>query len=77
MSVSWLKSQIGTVLTAVTLLIAVGISYGQLWARQADQCTALEEKADKAVVEREMDQIQAHLARIEAKVDQVILGQAK
>jgi hypothetical protein len=74
---SWLKSQVGTVLTAITLLIAVGISYGQLWARQADQCKALELKADKAVTEREMDQIQGHLARIESKIDQVILGQAK
>jgi hypothetical protein len=71
--VSWLKGQVGTLLTAVTLLIAVGISYGQLQARQLDLCRALDNKADKAVVQREMDQIQTHLGRIEAKLDQAIL----
>jgi hypothetical protein len=74
---TWLKSQLGTVLTAVTLLIAVGISFGRLDARQDELCVQLQAKADKSAVQREMDQIQMHLSRIESKIDQVILGLPK
>lgn len=73
---TWLRGQIGTMLTAVTLLVAVGISYGQLQARQLDLCRALESKADKAVVDREMDQVQGRLIRIEQKLDTLILQRA-
>jgi hypothetical protein len=70
---TWLRGQIGTLLTAVTMLVAVGISYGQLQARQLDLCRALEHKADKAVVEREMDQIHGQLGEINRKLDTLIL----
>ena len=73
---TWLKGQLGTFLTAVTLLVAVGISFGQIKARQDDLCSAITLKADKEVVQREMDQLQSHLAEINRKLDALLLQRA-
>lgn len=70
---TWFKSQIGTLLTAVTLLIAVGISFGRLDAKQDELCVQLQAKADKSAVTREMDQIQSRLAEINHKLDALLL----
>ena len=70
---SWMKGQIGTILTAVTLLIAVGISFGQLKGRQDDLATAVTAKADKTAVQREMDQIHEQLRCINSKLDALLL----
>lgn len=70
---AWLKGQIGTLLTAVTLLVAVGISFGQLKGRQDDLCVAVTLKADKTAVQREMDQIQDRLGEINRKLDTLLL----
>jgi hypothetical protein len=73
---SWLKGQLGTLLTAVTLLIAVGISFGQLKTRQDDLCAVVTSKADKETVQREMDQLQSHLVEINRKLDALLLQRA-
>ncbi len=70
---TWIKSQLGVFLTAVTLLIAVGLWCGRLDARQDDLCTQLQTKADKEAVQREMDQVQTHLVEISRKLDTLIL----
>lgn len=70
---TWIRGQIGTLLTAITLLIAVGISFGQLKSRQDDLCAAVTLKADKTAVQREMDQIQDRLGEINEKLDTLIL----
>jgi|GEM_PF-6386926 len=73
---TWLKSQVGTILTLVTLLIAVGISFGRLDTRQDEMCLQLQAKADKAAVTREMDQIHDQLGEINRKLDTLILQRA-
>ncbi len=65
----WFRSQIGWILTAVTLLAAACVS----WGRMSQICTAVNDKADKSAVTREMDQIQKTLDRIESKIDNHVL----
>jgi hypothetical protein len=72
----WIKGQLGTLLTLVTLLLAVGISFGQLKTRQDDLCAVVTSKADKDTVQREMDQLQMHLAEINRKLDALLLQRA-
>lgn len=74
---SWFKQILGSVVTIVGLTIAGSISFGRLSSRQEDLVADVQAKADKEAVEREMDQLQSHLARIELKIDQVILGMKK
>lgn len=62
---TWLKTNLGTLLTAVVLLLTAGIAYGRM-AELAGQINA---KADRAAVVRELDQIQRTLERIEGKLD--------
>lgn len=73
---AWIKGQIGTLLTAVTLLLAVGISWGRLDVRQDEICRQVQAKADKDAVTREMDQVQTHLAEINRKLDTLLLQRA-
>jgi len=70
---TWFKGQIGTLLTAITLLIAVGISFGRLDTRQDEMCLQLQAKADKAAVTREMDQLHGRLDEINRKLDALLL----
>jgi hypothetical protein len=71
---TWLKSQVGTLLTAVTLLVVIGISFGQLTAVQEQVTRELAGKADKAAVTREFDQLHAQLVEIDRKVDLIIVS---
>jgi hypothetical protein len=73
---TWIKGQIGTILTLVTLLVAVGISFGRLDTRQDEMCLQLQAKADKAAVTREMDQVHDQLRQINNKLDTLILQRA-
>jgi hypothetical protein len=72
---TWIRGQVGTILTAVTLLIAVGIAFGRLDTRQDEMCLQLQGKADKASVTREMDQIHEQLRSIDGKLDALLLRQ--
>jgi hypothetical protein len=73
---SWIKGQLGTLITAVALLVTVGISFGRLDTRQEEMCVQLQGKADNPAVTREMDQIQARLAEINQKLDALLLHRA-
>lgn len=61
----WLKENATTILTAAVLLLTAGMAF----ARVQTVCGRIEEKADKAVIYRELDQIHKTLARIESKLD--------
>ena len=69
---SWLKSQIGTILTAIVLLVSVGIAYGGMRTTQARLCEELQTKVDKEEVRRELDQLHTQMSRIESKLDQAL-----
>ncbi|MDD5367377.1 MAG: hypothetical protein PHR30_18745 [Gallionellaceae bacterium] len=66
---AWIKQQVGVVLTLLCLFAAVVAGYSRLATEQAVLCKAVERKADKEQVTRELDQIQFTLQRIEGKVD--------
>ena len=70
---SWIKGQLGTLITATALLVTVGIAFGRLDTRQDEMCVQLQAKADKSAVTREMDQIQGRLAEINDKLDALLL----
>jgi hypothetical protein len=72
----WLKHNAGTVLTAATLLIAGGLAFGRLQATQASLSRQIEAKVDADLVLRELDQVQDRLAKIDARLDGVIIRQA-
>ena len=72
----WLKSQLGTILTSITLLIAASMAFARLDSRQtelgfrqAELDRMVQSKVDRDVVLRELDQIQSKLARMESKID--------
>ncbi|MDD3444185.1 MAG: hypothetical protein PHS60_02140 [Zavarzinia sp.] len=68
---AWFKNQIGVVVTVLGLFAAVVAGYSRLETQQAALCQAVERKADKEAVTREMDHIHAALERIENKLDQM------
>lgn len=74
---AWLKQIIGPIVTIVALMVAGSISFGKLSARLDGQCTQMQAKADRASVERELDQIQQHLSRIEVKIDAALLTKSQ
>lgn len=74
---TWIKGQLGTLITAVALLVTVGIAFGRLDTRQDDMCMQLQGKADKAAVTREMDQIHGQLTEINRKLDALLLHRAE
>jgi hypothetical protein len=67
---NWLKGQIGWILTAIVMLTGAAMAFGRMQTRTETIYAVLAEKADKAAVTRELDQIQATLERIEHKLDQ-------
>ncbi len=70
---TWLSKNLGWIITLAALLIGLAAS----WGRIAQICTAVERKADVADVNREMDQIHKDLARIEGKIDTLIIQRSK
>ncbi len=66
---AWLKNQVGLVVTVLGLFAAVVAGYSRLETQQAALCQAVDRKADKEAVTREMDHIHEALSRIENKLD--------
>ena len=65
----WIKQQMGVVLTLLCLFAAVVAGYSRLETEQSVLCKAIERKADKEQVTRELDQIHLVLQRMEGKLD--------
>ena len=65
----WIKQQAGVVITLLCLFAAVVAGYSRLETEQAVLCKAIERKADKEQVTRELDQIHLVLQRMEGKLD--------
>lgn len=61
---TWIKSQLGTIITVCCLIATVAAGWGHLDARQDRLCDQIEQKADKEPLYRELDQIQKKLDRI-------------
>jgi len=72
----WIRDNVATILTGLVLLVSVAMGYAKIQTTQAALCRRIEQKADKEAVYREMDLIQAHLDRIEGKLDGLIQSQA-
>jgi len=68
---TWFKGQIGSIMTMLAFFGALAAGWGTLHARQADLRAEIRTKADREPIVRELDQIQGHLARIEAKLDEL------
>lgn len=64
----WMQKNLGWMITTVALLFGGAIGYGRL----CQTASAVQTKADKESVSREMDLTRADLCRIEAKVDRLI-----
>jgi hypothetical protein len=62
---TWLKGQMGWILTSVTLLIAAGMAFGRI----QEIGRSVELKADQASIVRELDLVHDQLNRIEQKID--------
>ena len=65
---TWIKSQVGTLLTLIVLVVGVAVA----WGRIDEQCGQIEAKADKEAVYRELDHIQETLFIINGKLDCII-----
>jgi hypothetical protein len=79
----WLKGQVGTLLTCTTLLIAASMAWARLDSRQtelafrqAELDRAVQSKVDRDDVVRELDQVHQALAKIDDRLDGVIIRQA-
>lgn len=79
----WLKSNLGTVITIGTLLLAAGLAWGRLDSRldaqgkvQEGLSRQLAGKVDRDQVLRELDQVHVELRKIDSKLDGVIIRQA-
>lgn len=71
----WIRNNVATILTGLVLVLSVAMGYARIATTQAALCRQIEIKADKEAVYREMDLIQTHLERIEAKLDGLIQSQ--
>jgi hypothetical protein len=75
-SMKWLKSNLGVCLTAITLLIAAGLAFGRLDARQESLSRQLAAKVDREPLLRELDLVHDELRKIDQRLDGVIIRQA-
>jgi archaellum component FlaC len=65
---TWLKSNLATLITLMVLVIGTAVAYG----RMSEICSRVESKADREAITREIDQINNRLERIENKVDRLL-----
>jgi hypothetical protein len=66
---AWIKSQVGVIVTILCLGAAAVAGYSRLETEQRALCKAIDRKADRDAVTREMDHIHTALIRIENKLD--------
>jgi hypothetical protein len=72
---NWIRKQLAAVITLVAMLIAIGVTYGAMAAKQAEMSEALRCKADKEAIVRELDQVDKRFDRIEQKIDRLLAAQ--
>lgn len=69
---TWFRQIAGIVVTTAALIVAGSISFGKVTARIDEQCVQIRAKADREPIQRELDQMQERLLRIEDKLDAVL-----